>query len=111
MSAMVTLGLAPTGAAVAVPTAVLADVDPAKVQTGAIGMVVFLLLCGATALLLRSFRNQMRKVEQADLPHEKPRPHGPRPGIRLPSAEPEPGSSPEPQPGSQPGPNGEHPRG
>ena len=75
-------------------------------------MVVFLLLCAATSLLLRSFRHQMRKVEQADLPHEKPRPHGPRPGLRLPSAEPpEPGPEPGHAPGSRPGPNGGHPRG
>src|SRR5690606_16692524 len=97
MTVLATLGLTPVGAVSAMPSAVLADVDPAKVQTGAIGMVVFLLLCAATFLLLRSFRHQMRKVEQADLPHEKPRPHGPRPGAPLPV--------------DPPGPGDEHPNG
>ena len=86
------------GALAALPHAVLADVDPAKVQTGVIGMVVFLLLGAATFLLLRSFRHQMRKVEQSDLPHEKRRPHGPRPGIRLPGEQ----SDDEPSEGQTP---------
>ena len=90
MTGIATLGSTQVGA-LALPGAVLADVDPAKVQTGPIGMVVFLLLCGATYLLIRSFRRQMRKVEQADLPHETRRPHGPRPGLRLPSEPPEAG--------------------
>jgi hypothetical protein len=101
MTAFAALGSATEGRALgALPHAVLAEVDPAKVQTGAIGMVVFLLLCAATYLLLRSFRRQMRKVEQSDLPHERPRPHGPRPGVRLPSEPPRPGEDPE---GRKPG--------
>lgn len=86
MTAFAALASAPEGGSLAaLPHAVLAAVEPAKVQTGVIGMVVFLLLGAATFLLLRSFRHQMRKVERADLPHEKPRPHGPRPGVRLPT--------------------------
>lgn len=57
---------------------VLAAVDPSKVITGPLGMLVFLLLVLATWLLVRSFRHQMRKLDQAGLPHEDPRPHGPR---------------------------------
>ncbi len=62
----------------------LAAVDPSQVKTGWIGMITFLLLIAATYLLLRSFRNQMRKVDKANLPHEEHRPHGPRPALRLP---------------------------
>lgn len=49
-------------------------VDPDKVITGPLGMLVFLLLCGATFLLLRSFQKQLKKLDKADLPRDnKPR--------------------------------------
>lgn len=64
----------------------LAAVDPSQVKTGWIGMITFLLLIAATYLLVRSFRTQMRKVDKANLPHEERRPHGPRPGLRLPTS-------------------------
>jgi hypothetical protein len=83
MSAIAGLG-ALAGRPPGLAGSVQAAVDPSRVQTGWIGMITFLLLATATWLLIRSFRKQMRKVDQAGLPHEEPRPHGPRPGLRLP---------------------------
>ncbi|MGN6088254.1 MAG: hypothetical protein ACTHNT_03075 [Actinomycetales bacterium] len=49
-------------------------VDPDKVITGPLGMLMFLLLCAATFLLLRSFLKQLKKLDKANLPHDdKPR--------------------------------------
>jgi len=42
---------------------VLAEVDPDEVRPGVLGLVVVLALVVATALLLRSFVKQLRKVD------------------------------------------------
>lgn len=69
-----------------VSLALSAGVDPARVQAGYFGMAVVAALAVGTFLLLRSFRRHMRKMDSSDLPHDRPRPHGPRAGLRLPLA-------------------------
>lgn len=69
-------------------TALTGGVDPAKVQAGYFGMGVVAVLAVGTYLLIRSFRHQMRKMSTSELPHEPLRPHGPRPALRLPVAQP-----------------------
>jgi hypothetical protein len=67
-----------------VSLALSAGVDPQRVQAGYFGMAVVAALAVGTFLLLRSFRRQMRKMDSSELPHDRPRPHGPRSALRLP---------------------------
>lgn len=72
---MSTLGEASTGtvwASIPSPLPEEPPIDPALVSPGLLGLAAFLFLVIAVALLYRSMRNQMKKVNP-DLPNEPPR--------------------------------------
>jgi hypothetical protein len=50
----------------------LADVDPNLVKPGVLGLVVVLALVVATALLLRSFTRQLKKIDFDEDPADEP---------------------------------------
>ena len=75
-----------------------AALDPDDVRPGGLGLVVVLALVVATALLLRSFTKQLKKIDFEEQPDDGPRPPGARPVRRPDGPRDAPGETPLPGP-------------